>query len=420
MTAVELQYGEAKTRLRFPEDSQVAVCEPARAAMLPDPVGAIRQALRQPIGSPGLREIARGKSSAAVAISDFSRATPDDLLLPLILDELNSAGIPDRNVAVIVGAALHRHMSESEVRRKVGEATYKRVKVKQHDPDHNLVHVGTSRFGNEIWINREMVQADVRISTGDIVPHPYAGYSAGGKAVLPGLAGRATILRNHLYVRQGLFMGKLDANPVREEINEAARLVGLHFIVNTVMDSSGKLVKVVAGDPIAAHREGAKASEHIYKTAIPFVGDLFVLSAYPYDSDFYYGSKPLENVGPLVPNGASVLLLSPCRGGWGSPDLKHFLSMKRASDILDSIEKNPKRNLVTAIIAYQLARLREKCHVTLYAEGLPRGDVEKMQMRRTDDPQRSIDEALATRPSRARVVVMPRASLSMPVLEPSA
>lgn len=382
---------------------------------MPKSTETIRRTLDHPIDSPKLREIARGKSTAAIAISDFSRATPDDILLPVILDELNSAGISDRDITVIVGAGLHRHMTKAEVKRKVGRHVFERVRVVQHDPDRNLVHVGTSKFGNEIWINRTFAKADVRIATGDIIPHPYAGYSAGAKAVMPGLGGRATIVRNHLYVRQGLFMGQLDANPVREEMNEAARMIGLDFIVNTVMDTEGNLVKVVAGDPVIAHTEGAGLSAGIYRTEIPRTADLYVLSSYPYDSDFYYASKSLENVGTMVQEHASVLMLSPCTGGWGNADLKYFLLMRTPELILTAIERNPRRNLVTAIIAYEIARLRKRCNIALYAKGLPRGDVRRMQMHWAADPQGSVDSALRSSTSGARVVVMPKAAVSMPV-----
>jgi nickel-dependent lactate racemase len=192
-------------------------------------------------------------------------------------------------------------------------------------------------------------------------------------------------------------------------------MIGLDFIVNTVMDTEGNLVKVVAGDPVIAHTEGAGLSAGIYRTEIPRTADLYVLSSYPYDSDFYYASKSLENVGTMVQEHASVLMLSPCTGGWGNADLKYFLLMRTPELILTAIERNPRRNLVTAIIAYEIARLRKRCNIALYAKGLPRGDVRRMQMHWAADPQGSVDSALRSSTSGARVVVMPKAAVSMPV-----
>jgi len=122
------------------------------------------------------------------------------------------------------------------VKEKVGLDVYKRVNISQHDPDNNLFYLGKSKRGNELWVNKDVAQADVKISTGNIVPHRYAGYGGGAKSILPGISSRGTIGYNHLYVETGeAALGKTKGNPVREEMEEAAKMIGLDMIVNTVM-----------------------------------------------------------------------------------------------------------------------------------------------------------------------------------------
>jgi nickel-dependent lactate racemase len=417
MIEISVRYGRKHVRVRFPNDVTVYTSEPAEIEGVVDARSEVRRALMNPIGSLRLVDIAKGKKTAAIAISDFSRATPDHVLLPEILREINDAGIKDRDVTVIIGAALHRPMMRDEVRRKVGDAVLSRVRVVQHDPDHKLRLLGVSTLGNKIWINQMMAAADVKVATGDIVPHPYAGFSAGGKSVLPGVAGRATILRNHLYVRQyGLAMGRLDGNQVREEINEAARMLPLNFVVNTVMNSGGELVRAFAGDSVEAHRQGADLCREIYTTKIPVRPDLLLTSAYPYDDDFYYATKALENAGSIVKDGSTVVMCSPCYRGWGTADLRYFLRKETAQEILDSIDQNPARNPVAALVAYQVALLRERSRVILFSKGLDRRQTEKMQMQHSSDLQRSLDETLATLGHQANVVFLPQAAVSMPVL----
>jgi len=417
MMEISVQYGKEHIPVRFLNDAIVRTCTIADIKGAADPTQEIQRALRTPIDSARLADIAKGKKTAAIAISDFSRATPDNILLPAILQELNRAGIDDRNVTVIIGAALHRPMTRAEVRRKIGASMFNRVRVVQHNPDRKLKLLGVSSLGNKIWIDYRMAAAGVRIATGDIVPHPYAGFSGGSKAVLPGVAGRATILSNHLQVRRfGLAFGKLDGNPIREEMDEAARMLPLDFLVNTVMNSRGELVRVVAGDPLRAHMEGAKLCKEIYTVKVPARPDLLLTSAYPYDDDFYHASKALENSGPIVKNGSTVIVSSPCYRGWGTDDLRYFLRKASAQEILDSIDRNPKRNLVTALVGYQVALIRERCQVILYSKGLDRKQTEKMQMWHSSNLQRSVDEAMAAAGHASEVVFLPHAAFSMPVL----
>lgn len=408
-------YGKNKLPLRFERGTSVHVLDISRSARIRDKGEAIREALRNPIGTLRLSEVAKGKNTAAIAISDFSRSTLDRQMLPLVMAELNAGGIRPSDIVIIIGGGLHMKMKPQEVRAKVGGIASK-VRVIQHDARRNLDFVGKSRFGNEIWINRAMVRADVKVALGDIVPHPYAGFSAGGKGVMPGLGGRETIIRNHLMVKPDLNVGQMENNPVREEIDEAARMLHLDFIVNTVQDADGKLVKVVAGDPIEAHREGVRSCKKIYAINVESRPDVLVASAFPYDHDFYYASKPLENIRGIVKEGSTVVLVSPCKGGIGSKDLAYFLRLPTSKSILDSIKQNPEKNLVTALVAYQVACIREQTHIVAYSEGLKPRVLQKIGFKKSNNLQETVNSAMAYHGASCETVVLPHASTCMPVL----
>jgi len=411
-----IPYGKRTVTLTFKRGSSVCVCGISEAAGVKDKTRAIREAMLNPIGRPRLSEIAKGKKTAAIAISDFSRSTLDRDILPEVLRELNVGCIDVSNITIIIGGGLHAKMKLLEIRAKVGERIVRTVRVIQHNAERNLEFLGKSKFGNEIWINRVMANADVKIALGDIVPHPYAGFSAGGKAVMPGLAGRDTIIQNHLMVKPDLNIGQMENNPVREEIDEAARMLDLDFIVNTVQNSKGMLLKVVAGDSIEAHREGVRVCANTYAIKVKTRPDVLVASAFPYDHDFYYASKPLENIRGILKEGSTVILVSPCKGGIGSKDLAYFLSRPTSESILNSIKQNPNRNLVTALVAYQIAWVRERVDVVAYSQGLRARTLQKIGFKKSNNLQETVDAAIAAHGRSCETLILPHAATSMPVL----
>jgi len=183
-------------------------------------------------------------------------------------------------------------MSKEEIEKKIGGEVLKRVRVVQHDPDNNLFYLGNTKKGHELWVNKDVVQSEVKISTGSIVPHRYAGYGGGAKSVLPGISSRESIGLNHLQVETGeAALGKIEGNPVREEMEEAAKMIGLDFIVSTVMNDKNEIVKVVAGDPVKAHRTGVKICKEIYGVEIPEKVDIVIDSSHLMDISFLSSFK---------------------------------------------------------------------------------------------------------------------------------
>jgi len=418
MKEIFLPYGKEKIPITIPQKNLLKICLLKEIPGVKDNAKAIKDAIKNPIGSSTIPKISQGKRTAVVICTDITRPTPDHLLIPPILDELNKGEISDKNIKVIIARGQHRKMTKEEVKEKVGEEVTKRVKVSQHDPDNNLFYLGKSKRGNELWMNKDVVQADIKISTGNIIPHRYAGYGGGAKSILPGVSSRETIGYNHLYVETGeAALGKTKSNPVREEMEEAAKMIGLDMIVNTVMNVKNEIVKVVAGNPAMAHQEGVKACNNIYGVKIPEKANIIIASSFPMDATFYQASKALEAVEHIIKEKSTIVMFSSCYEGIGSKDFLNFLKEKTPEDIIKSIKAHKERSVVAGVISYLIAKCREKAKIYLISEGIQDKDVREMGILPAKSAQFAINDVLKKYGDEAKVLVLPTASITLPLLE---
>jgi len=418
MKTILLPYGKEKIPITIPQRNLLKICLLKDVHGVEDNLKAIKEAIESPIGSPTIPQIARGKRTAVVICTDTTRPTPDKLLIPPILDELNKGGISDKNIKVIIARGQHRKMNEEEVKEKVGLDVYKRVNISQHDPDNNLFYLGKSKRGNELWVNKDVAQADVKISTGNIVPHRYAGYGGGAKSILPGISSRGTIGYNHLYVETGeAALGKTKGNPVREEMEEAAKMIGLDMIVNTVMNVKNEIVKVIAGDPAMAYQAGVRVCNDIYGVKIAEKADIILASSYPMDINFHQASKTLEAIGHIIKEKSTIIMLSPCYEGIGGKDFVDFLKEKTPEDIIKNIKAHPEKNVVSGIISYLITKCKEKAKIYLISEGIQDKDIIEMGMLPAQSAQSVLNDVLKNYRDDAKVLVLPTASVTLPLLE---
>jgi len=417
MKTILLPYGKEKIPITIPQKNLLKICWLKSKPGVKNSIKAIKDSLKNPLGSQTISQISQDKNSAVVICTDISRPTPDNLLIPPVLDELNMGGISDKNIKVIIARGQHRKMTEEEVKEKVGEEVFKRVKISQHDPDNNLFYLGKSKRGNELWMNKDVAQADIKISTGNIVPHRYAGYGGGAKSILPGISSRETIGHNHLYVETGeAALGKTKGNPVREEMEEAAKMIGLDFIVNTVMNDKNEIVKVVAGDPAIAHQAGVKACNDIYGVKIPEKADIVIASSHPMDISFYQASKTLEAVGHIIKENSTIIMISPCYEGIGSKDFLDFLGEKTPEDIIKNIKAHKEKNVVAGVISYLIAKCKEKAKIYLISEGIQDKDILEMGMLTAKSAQSVLNDVLKNYGGEAKILVLPTASITLPLL----
>jgi len=413
---LSIPYGKDMVDFEVPQPNLMGVFLPKNIPGADDESKAIRDALLNPIDSKPLPEIAKRKNRIVIISTDVTRLTKDHLIVPSILKVLAQAGVGEERIEVIIGRGQHREMTEEEVEQKLGRDILDRVTVVQHNPDGSHVDFGATRRSNRVLVNSEVTRADLRISTGNIVPHRYAGFGGGAKSILPGVCGRETIYRNHLYVVEGKSRpGVLEDNPIRIEMEEAAAMVGLDFIVNTVMNSEGHIVKVFAGHFLRAHREGARFAKNLLGVQMPSRAEVVVSSGSPMDIDFYQASKALEMGEQAVADGGVYILASPCYEGVGEKDLYRFLTLRSPEEILSELRQpKPSTNLVSGVVAYLMAKMRERVEIVLVSDGLKREQVEAMGFKKADSVQAAVGKSLEKKGKDAQVAVFPQGPITLP------
>jgi nickel-dependent lactate racemase len=321
MVEVWLPYGKTEVCVRIPTRDYLGAIEPKEKPGVTDTRAEVERALREPIGTRKLSEIAKPGKTAAIVVDDVTRATPSYLMVPPILDELTRAEVKEKDVTVIFACGTHRAVKPEEMSRLVGEETLERVEVISHDcMSEDNVYLGKTSFGTKVYVNKVFAQADVRILTGDVGLHYYAGYGGGRKSVLPGVSGAETIQHNHaMLLDPKARTGILEGNPVHEDMLEAAKLAKADFIFNIVVNSKQELVTAFAGDLERAFYEGVKLVDEMYKVPIERRADIVVVSpgGHPLDINLYQAYKAVDSALEAVKRGGVIVLVAECLEGHG-------------------------------------------------------------------------------------------------------
>ena len=260
MEAIELFYGSDSVQAIVPSDQVTWVVSPQRLEPVTNVDTEVKRALDNPIGSDNLQAlVGRKGKKTIILVDDYTRATPAAEILRPLLAELNAAGVEDKDITLLTALGTHRAMTDDECAVRYGADVVQRVQVRNHDwqDETQLVELGKTGTGIPVIINKHFLEADIKLAIGNIIPHIYAGWSGGAKAVQPGICGGATTAMTHVVAALNCteILGQAD-NPVRQEMEEIARRAGLDMIVNTVLNTDGSVVRVVAGDVVVAHREG--------------------------------------------------------------------------------------------------------------------------------------------------------------------
>ena len=278
---LQLRYGDGQLSLRLPRANMAGVFAPRPVAGCPDAAAEVSRALAQPLGSPPLSELVHGGERVAVLVDDHTRATPTAQILPQLLAGLHAAGVAARDVTIVITHGTHRLSTPEEVRRKLGADVAARYAVIQHEctDEAQQAYVGVTSRGTPIWVNRQVLEADRRFGIGHIGPSPYAGYSGGGKLIIPGVAALDTINANHTFVAAGFRLaGRVDV-PCRQDIDEGAALVGLDLVIDVVLNQNDRIVQAFAGAPQAVFEAGLPLARQVNEVASPADLDIAIASA---------------------------------------------------------------------------------------------------------------------------------------------
>jgi len=415
---VEIPIGTSRIRAEVP--NLLTVMAPKEVPGHPDPVEAVRYALKHPIGTMPLTELARGKKTVAIVVNDITRPYPGGLLVREIARELALSGIRDSDITLVVACGNHRPNTETELRGMFGDEVVNRFRIVNHDAsdESSLDYLGTTDGGVPVYVNRIVARADLKITTGLITPHHAAGFSGGRKSILPGVSGLKTLNIHHsLPIRPyDPAMGWYHGNPFHEEALKAARMVGVDFIVNTIDNARRELVAVVAGDVDRAHQEGVKICEQIWRVEIPKRADVVITSpgGYPRDFDLHQSQKALSCAEMACREGGIIILCAEARDGIG----KFGSWLKEAKDPQEVIDRY-KREGYTAEAsakAFMYARAFKKHKVMVSGCKVPSEELRRMFMYPQPDLRTAIEEALSELGPDASFIVIPYASDMIPVV----
>lgn len=386
-----------------------------------DEAGAVFRAIRDPIGTLPLSQIAKPGERVAIIVNDITRLTRTDLLLPPIVQTLNQAGIPDSDIFIVFALGMHREQPDAERKSILGEELFRKIRNFDHicTDESNLVTIGTTSFGNTVHINREVVEADRIILTGEIMYHLIAGYSGGRKSLIPGVAGSRTITFNHQMIfdpRCG--PGILDGNPAHEDLLEACRMVEPDFIVNVVLTPDGKLASVVAGHYEMAHRAGCRVVDEVLSTTIREPYNIIIASAggYPLDIDLRQAHKGLENACRALKPGGKMVFYAECPNGSGHPLFNTYVSRFRGdAEIKQALLEHFE---IGGHKAYWVTRLGRLFDIDLVS-ALPSSFVEQCHLHPVSIQEHGnrVRHILDSAGPSARIGIMPHAGHTLPRVE---
>lgn len=429
-----IPYGRSQLTFEVPEAAIAFRGEMTRLPPLDDLEQILCAALDNPIGTPPLKELARGKKNIVFLIEDATRSTPLAQIMPIVTNYLNAHGVSDEVMSFLTAPGTHRIMTDREIEEKIGSEMVRRFRVYQHDATvaEEIADLGSITLKTEgsesgeyripVHVNRRALSADLLIGLGNIVPHSDAGFSGGAKILQPGVCDFVTTAATH--ATAGLCpdipLGRVEGNPCREGIEAVARKVGLPFILNVVQNYEGDIAGVFAGDFIKAHRAGVALSRISFEVNVPEPADIVVVSSSPADIDYWQAGKGRNSAYFAVKEGGVIIFVAPCYEGlahnhprfreWLARPLAEVQKRLRALDPED-IEAD----VVSAVLAIYNNRARNKARIFFVGEGLTEEDLRALKYTRYATVQEALDEAFRLKPD-ATVGILPKGGISLPTI----
>jgi len=416
MALVGFPYGRETMKVELSEANLIGVLE----GNPPPGVGleeAFDRAWRDPIGVEDPARIIRSGEKVVFIVTDHTRPTPTRRIFPLLWERIRGHVRP-QDATILVATGTHRAPTEAELEQQLGELRGE-FDVVIHDCDRDIVKVGTSRRGTPILVNRLVVEADRVVTLGHIGMHYYAGYSGGRKNVLPGVAGRATIEANHAQLTDPRCVGCVyEGNPISEEMVEGARLVGVDYIVDVVLDAQGEVAQVVVGDVEEAHAAGRRFWNSLFQIPLAERADIVVVSAggHPYDINLYQAYKGLYNAARAVKDGGTILWIAACPDGVGHSVFSDW--MLRCCDGPDEVFGTFQREgfKLGGHKAVYLAKDLQRAEIYLHSE-MAEDLVRRFFLEPAGDPGEVISIAGKRFGDDLRLLAMPHGEATFPVLD---
>ena len=417
---VNLAYGQGHLPLDLPDD-RTTVIAPAHNPGLPDEKAAVLAALRQPMSARPLRESIAPGARVCIVFSDLTRPTPNDRLIPWLLEYLDEA--PPANITLLNSTGTHRPNTPAELERMLTPGVTGRYRVVNHECEDSaaMAQVGVTRDGTPALVNRLLVEADVRIITGFIEPHLFAGFSGGPKGIMPGVAGLETVMSNHGARNIGdprATFGVTLGNPIWEEMRDIALRVGPSFLLNVSLNEQRQITGVFAGDLLAAHRVGIEFVRRsaMQRVKAPFEIVVTTNSGYPLDLNLYQGVKGMSAGARIIQERGTLILACECREGIppASP-LERLLARASGPEEMLTLLMTPGFVHPEQWQAQIQALIQRKASVLLYSS-LPDDLVRSAYLEPCHDIAQAVRQRLSELGPDARVAVLPQGPLTIPYL----
>ena len=417
---VTLAYGSDGLTVDLPEE-RTTVVEPLYPLAADDERAAVLEALRRPVAGPPLREVVRGRRTVAISICDGTRPQPRQIVVPAILEELDGL-VRLEDVVVLVATGTHRGNTDAELRSMLGDEVLASVRVVNHDARDESALTWMGRFGADVpvWLNSEWARADVRITTGFVEPHFFAGFSGGPKLVAPGLAGLETTLVLHDAARIGhpdARWGVTHGNPVHDDVRAIAAATGTHFSLDVVLDGAHRIAQAFGGEMFAMHEAACASVRRTAMRAVPEPFDVVLTtnSGFPLDQNLYQAVKGMSAAAQVVRPGGAIVCAAECRDGFPSHGSyrEELTSAASPAALLEAIAAR------TATVADQWqiqiqAAIQARSRVIMHTSFLSDAELAAAHLEQTGDVEATVGRLLDAAGPEARVCVLPYGPLTVP------
>ncbi len=422
---VDLAYGRTGLRVTLPDDG-VDVVEPVDRPGAPDSAAALREALRNPLGTAPLHRLADATDTVAIVFCDITRPAPNHLMIPAILAEL--AHVPRENIVLINATGMHRPNTQAELSEMLGRDIVANYRIVNHDSTDKsqLRFLGETASGGPVWINTHYLDASVKILTGFIEPHFFAGFSGGAKLILPGIAGADSVMHNHNAAMIGhpnATWGHLDGNPIHSEQREAAAYCPPDLSLNVTINKAKEITGVFAGEMLEAHAAGCDFARRSVMRPVAEPYDIVVTtnSGYPLDLNLYQAVKGMSAAYQVVKDGGAIVIAAECSEGIGHGHFENLLRERATPTALLELINSPGFSQFDQWEAQILAQILLKAEVHLFAETLSDQAMRDAHIIPCRSVEATVNALRERYGAEARICVLPMGPLTIPyIAEPAA
>jgi len=420
---IELAYGKTGLIVDLPDELDVTVVAPRYVPAVADERSALLEALADPIDSPPLRDLVKPTDRVGIVFSDITRPTPNHLVVPAVIHALDH--VPAHHITLFNALGTHRANTEEELRSMLGDDIVERYHIVQNNAfdSSTQVYLGVSKYNHEIWVNREFYECDVKILTGFIEPHFFAGFSGGGKAVLPGMAGQRTVFGNHdatMIAHPNATWGVVEHNPIQEEIREAAGKVNPTFLINVALNREKRIVRVFAGNLDSAYTMGCRFVKEHAMVAVKQSFDIVITSnsGYPLDLNLYQSVKGMSAAAQIVRPGGAIIIAASC---WdGIPNHGLYGELLRACDSPQAVLEMVSQPGFLKQDQWQVqvqAQIQLKADVYLYTDNLSDGQIYAALLKPSHRIEGTVMQLLKRMGRDARICVLPEGPQTIPYVQ---